>query len=236
MRHLILGAGEIGSAYYRLLLPRNEVFRLDVDPKRTDSKLPKRVDVLHICLRYSDKFLDVVRKAIDDYGPDLVNNMATCPPRTTEHIDYDAVHSTTRGLHPNLEAMIRLIPKHYGGPKAKEVAELFGNVCEAPPVIHDHAKTTELLHIASNYQYLANIMAADDIDSWCRYYGVDFYEFQRYSETHNQGFREMGLHSKMRPIVYPSGGHIGGHCVKLAAELLPKELHTDALRRLADYA
>lgn len=240
MKHLVLGLGEVGQAYYDIFKSNGlEVFRLDLDPEKSDTKLPKLIDVLHICIRYSEEpkgpsFLDEVRKVMDRFGwPSLVNNMTTCPPGTTEQIGPTACHSTTRGLHPNLKAGILSTPKHIGGPKAAELADAMPCVS---PVLHDHAKTTELIHLASNFQYAVNIMAADEIDRWCRALGVDYADFLAYTQTHNIGYRAQGLHSKTRPVVWPSGGKLGGHCVKLAAELIPKHLHGPLTKRLSEYA
>ena len=231
--NLILGGGEIGSAYAKIL---DNTYVLDIDPaKCSKGKPPKKVDVMHVCLRYSKEFDGIVWDAIKQFKPRVLNNMSTVPVGTTATFDTLtlAAHSTTRGLHPALLQFILNTPKHIGGKGAKELAKVFeGLEC----VLHDHARTTELAHIASNFQYFANIAAADEIDSWCRHYGVDYFDVMRYGETHNAGYSKMGLNSKVRPIVHPSGGKIGGHCVKLAAELIPKELHGPLTKRLAEYA
>src|SRR3990167_2717923 len=119
MRSLFLGVGEVGQAYYELLSPHHPTFRLDVLPERTDKKLPRRVEIIHVCLRWGPDFMESVRRTIDRFLPDYVNIMSTVPVGTTETIDSDACHSTTRGLHPALKDYIRVMPKHIGGSKAK---------------------------------------------------------------------------------------------------------------------
>lgn len=236
MKHLVLGAGEIGSAYYRLLKDvGEEVYRLDVIKERSDKNIPP-VGVLHVCLRYSDQFGAIVQRAIAKYKPGLINVMSTVPPGTTETIHPDACHSTTRGLHPDISSWVQNGAKHIGGPKAKEIAEVFGTICHAAPILHDFAKTTEALHLASNFTYAAELLAADEVDAMLRSWGVDYLDFIAYQSSHNAGYRALGLHSKMRAVVYPPHGHIGGHCIKLPAEFYPKEKHGPIMRRLADYA
>lgn len=238
MNHIILGGGEVGSAYARLLRAAGEsVFVEDKDPSRSDNfAKPESVDILHVCLRYSDEFLSIVAYAVEHYRPRLVNNMATCPPGTTALIGPNAVHSTTRGLHPALDEAIRLTPKHYGGAQAKAVSEAFIGVCVEPPVLHANARTTELCHLASNFQYAVNIMAADEIEAWCRAYSVDYLDFIAYTQTHNKGYSALGMPSKLRSVVYPSGGKIGGHCVKLSASLIPEKLQGPLVKRISEYA
>lgn len=236
---LILGGGEIGSAYARLFRAVGmPVYVLDTDKSKCDpapAPMPGTVACLHVCLRYTPEFKGVVLKAISRFQPELINIMSTVPPGTSEQVHPDACHSTTRGMHPALDEGIRRTPKHIGGPKAKELAEVFGAICWEPPVLHPFARTTELCHIASNFQYAANVLAADEIDRWCRAFGVDFFDFQKYSESHNTGYLAQGLHSKVRPIMYPSGGAISGHCIKLATELIPPHLHGPLTQRLKEY-
>jgi hypothetical protein len=230
--HLILGGGEIGSAYAEIL----GAPILDIIPARCKGKVPKKVDLLHVCLRYSDDFEGIVWSAIKQYCPKALNVMSTVPPGTTEKFDTMtlAAHSTTRGLHPNLLASILQTKKHIGGKGAKVVAEAFKGLLDV--VLHDHAKTTELAHILSNFLYATEIMAADEMDKLCRYYGVDYFEaVQLYSKTHNDGYAAQGLHSKYRPILNPPHGRIGGHCVKLPPELIPGNLHGPLMKLLAGF-
>lgn len=232
MISVVLGAGEIGQAYYKLLKPNGDVRRVDVIKSRSD-KAPKSADVLHICLRYGPDFLATVAAAVKRFKPRLINNMTTCPPGTTEMIGPDACHSTTRGLHPDLLSWIQNGTKHIGGPRAAEVAECFPGV---KTVLHDHAKTTELAHILSNFLYATEIMAADEMDKICRAYGVDYFEaVQLYSKTHNDGYRELGLHSKYRPVLTPPSGRLGGHCISLPPTLIPKEIHGPLMSQLAGF-
>lgn len=233
MTHLILGGGEIGSAYARLL----EAPVVDIMPGRSQGKPPKKVDVLHVCIRHSKDFEFIVREAIKKYKPSVLNNMATCPPGTTERFEplVLAAHSTTRGLHPRLDEFILHTPKHIGGPGAAAVAKAFEGVLYAAPVLHDHSRTTEAIHVASNFAYAASLMAADEINAFLRFCGVDYVDYMNYEQSHNAGYKAMGIHSKMRPVLFPPGGKLGGHCIKLAAELVPQEVQGPIMQRLRDY-
>lgn len=234
MKSLILGVGEIGSAYHEILKPvYPDTYRLDLIPERSDKKLPKEVDILHVCLRYDEMWERLVENATRRFNPRLINVMSTVPPGETEKLGNSACHSTTRGLHPNLADFIMVTPKHIGGTKAEELAGYFiqaGLEC----VTHLKAKTTEAAHILSNLHYLTSIMFAREMESACRKWGVDYYDtVMRYSETHNQGYRKMGMSSKFRPIIHPPGDSIGGHCLVPNAKLIPEEMRGPIMRMLA---
>jgi hypothetical protein len=235
--HLVMGLGEIGQAYYDLLKPHYPAtYRLDVVPSKRDKDIPSRVDVLHVCIRYQFDFESVVRKVIDKYKPDLINVMTTVPVGSTVRLDpINAVHSTTRGLHPNLTEWLLWGKKHIGGPRAADLAQLFAGVLYEKAILHDHARTTEAIHIASNFSYAASMMAWDEIDKFLRANSVDWADYMGYEISHNAGYKKLGLHSKMRAVGYPPHGRMSGHCVKLAAELIPKDQQGPLMRRLAEY-
>lgn len=219
MKSLILGAGEIGSAYYSILSPVYPTYKLDLRPELCSPDIPEKVDILHVCLRYGPSFFRAVQEAMTQYKPSIVNVMTTCPPGTTAQIGR-AVHSTTRGLHPHLETGIRATPKHIGGPLAAEVAAYFEDV-GLECITHPHAKTTELAHLLSNAQYATAVLFADEMEKACRFYGCDYFEtVMLYAKSHNEGYTKMGLKTKMRAILTPPYGKPGGHCIALAGELL----------------
>lgn len=234
MKSIVMGVGEIGSAYYEILKDHYPVWRLDIRPELRDDPLPDKCDILHVCLRYSDAWESAVNEAIDQFEPSLVNVMTTTPPGTTEKLGPLACHSTTRGLHPSLSAFIRATPKHIGGPMAISLSRYFeeaGLEC----VTHAKARTTELLHIASNTQYAASVVFAAELEQLFREYGVDWFDFERYSHTHNQGYERMGYSSKFRPILHPPGKSIGGHCISQNSLLIPEDKRGPIMRMIAGY-
>lgn len=238
MRSLILGVGEIGQAYYDILKPAYpQTYRLDLIPERSDKKLPKDVDILHVCLRYSDEWQRQVKEAIYRFHPKIVNVMTTVPPGTSEKLEEElpvsVCHSTTRGLHPNLSQFIRATKKHIGGKAAEEVA-LYFKCAGLSCITHARATITETLHIASNLQYAASLLFANELESFLRANAVDWYEFERYSHSHNEGYAAMGMIGKMRPIIYPPGKVIAGHCLIPNSKLVPENQRGPVMRMLAD--
>lgn len=234
---LIIGMGEIGSSLYRLLSPvypcwgldtREELNRMDPGP------LPDQVDVVHICIRHDNAFEATVKAYLDRFKPLLVDICTTVPPGTCESIAPSICHSTTRGLHPHLEEGLRTITKHIGGKRSHALATYFrgaGVDC----IVHPNSRITELLHILNNAHYGINLMFADEAAKLCREYGVDYYAYMRYCETNNDGYIALGHKTKVRPILTPPHGRIGGHCVNMSAGLIPEERRTPMVDMLAKY-
>ena len=231
MRTLIIGLGEVGNALYNVLKPTYDVQFLDIQEK--EIKLP--IDIIHICFRYCDNYIDIVNNYIEKYNPLLINICSTVPVGTTSEFGSLAVHSTTRGLHPKLEEGIKKIIKHIGGEKANEVYAYFksaGIDC----ICHKKPETTELAHILNNAAYGINLMLADEMQKICRYYGVDYYEsVMKYTETNNEGYIALDNPSKVRPILTPPNGWIGGHCVQMSANLIPEEIRGNLIKELTTY-
>lgn len=235
---VILGMGEVGSAHYEVLSKKYDVWGLDIKPElcktNAQEKEPPVNQILHVCIRYSDKFIKEVNAAIEVYKPSCINICTTVPPGTTEQLSLSACHSTTRGLHPNLKLSLLVITKHIGGgmaPELKNYFEYAGIPCE----IHRQARTTELLHILNNTHYGVNLAFADEAAKLCREYGVDYYAYMKYCETNNSGYSALDHRTKVRPILTPPGDKIGGHCVTMSANLIPKELRGTLFEKVATY-
>jgi UDP-N-acetyl-D-mannosaminuronate dehydrogenase len=137
-------------------------------------------------------------------------------------------------MHPNLDKFLLDIPKHIGGPSTPELRAYYegaGITC----VTHEKARTVELAHIINNILYGIMILATDECASYCRQYGVDFMEIVKYRETNNTGFLKAGFPSKMSPVLYPSGGSVGGHCVKYAPTTIPDSIKGPLAKMLEEY-
>ena len=230
MRSLIIGMGEVGSAIYEVLREHHDVETLDLDHK----EIRPGFDVMHVCIRHSDDFLRIVSGYEAKYRPTIIDVCSTVPPKTTETLGDRACHSTTRGLNPNLSESLRTFVKHIGGPRASYLADYYRHA-GIKTRTHATAKTTELAHILSNSMYGVGLMFADEASRLCRENGVDYMEaVVEYNQTSNQGYLEMGHRSKMRMILTPPGGKIGGHCVVQNARLLQNP--TPLIQMLVRYA
>lgn len=233
-RTLIVGMGEVGTAHYKVLAPHYNVQVRDVGPATIISP----IDIMHVAIPSPTNlnvWLGTVDSYIDAYKPAVIDILTTVPPGTCRKLGPNVVHSTTRGLHPNLDLGLTTITKHIGGPKAPEVAAYFrkaGVSC----VAHLQPETTELCHILHNISYGVSLMFADEAARICRQYGVDYIEYMRYLDTHNAGWQKLDHSSKIRQILTPPNGHIGGHCIVQNAQMLAPRLKDSPLvSLLADY-
>lgn len=237
MNHAVIGArGEVGAAYCSILRRKANVWEKDAG----GLSLPEfPVDVMHVALNFhaigAEKFAAIVNGYARQLKPQIISILSTATPGVTESFGPSAVHSTTRGLHPNLESGILKIVKHVGGPKAEVLAqefERFGIKC----ITHKSPRTTELAHILSNSSYGVSLMFADEMAKICRHYGVDYVEAViKYGQTHNEGYAELDHPRLVRPVLMPPGGRIGGHCVSQGASLIPQEIRGEMLGKLAEF-
>lgn len=229
--------GEVGRALEEILKLQYEVYTKDVEESTED--IPKGIEIMHVCLPYftmgHESFIRVLNGYVEQYRPIYIDVCSTVRPGTTSLYGPGAVHSTTRGLHPNLASGLRSIPKHIGGPAADVVAGYFkraGVRC----ITHKKAITTEVAHILNNSAYGVSLMFADEMSRLCREYGVDYYEaVMRYTATHNTGFRALDHERLVRPILTPPNGKIGGHCVTQGASLIPEDKRGRLMDMLAHY-
>ena len=227
--------GEVGTALYKVLGRVHEIYGIDVQGPFKETVIPGAIEVMHVCIRYSEDFIATVNGYVDAHCPRIIDVCTTVPPGTTRKLGPIAVHSTTRGLHPNLSESLLTFIKHIGGPLSGELVPYFGKA-GIRSVAYHRPETTELAHILYNAAYGVQLMFADEAYKLCRKYGVDYFETViGYTTTGNKGFKKMDHDGKARMLVWPPGGKIGGHCVVQGAQLIPKEQRGTFLEALANF-
>lgn len=240
--HYIVGLGEIGNSLFDVLSVHYPTKGVDLSFGRHTDNWDEAsgkfgIDFLHICIRHSGSFDQVVFDYVEKMLPNYVVIHSTVPVGTTEKLRLNnAVHSPNRGLHPNLAESMRTFVKHIGGPKAHVVAECFEKV-GIRTKCHSRSSTTEAQHLIRNSFYGVYIMFAEEAYQLCRKYGLDYHEVvTQYGETHNDGYKKLGHESKIHPLVYPTMGNgIGGHCLVLNAQLIPEGDRGPILNMLAHF-
>ena len=224
-KHLIIGAGEVGLALKEVLSKKWPVSIRDAR-----DELSGTFDVLHICFPPVKGFLKIVRGYIKQYKPRLVIIHSTVPIGTTSKLGDIAVHSPIRGVHPHLADGIRTFVKYFGGKRAKVAAEYF-KVIGIPTRIYKVAETTETLKILDTTYYGWNIIFAKEAKRICDKLGLDFDEvYSMPNQDYNQGYTKLGKPNVVRPVLLPTSGKIGGHCVIQNTKLL-RDWLTDTLRK-----
>lgn len=239
---LIAGLGEVGTAHANLLstVKSFEVKGIDLDESRVPEKWRVsdenyQADILVLAMRHHPEYVKTVSDYIEKYKPQIVHVLSTVPPGTCAKIGHGASHSTTRGVHPHLEEGLLNIVKHVGGPSAEAMSRIFA-LAGIRCYTHALAKTTEVGHILNNVAYGVNLMLADEMQKVCREFGVDYFQaVMGYTATNNDGYIALDQASKVRMILTPPNGRIGGHCLKQSANLIPPGKRPPMIDSLANY-
>ena len=251
-RTILIGFGEVGRAHFNVLKKAypGKIFYKDKGPELYDSEGKvwesdgMGFDLMLIATQCDPANMEPFYKMVDSYDvwycPRHIDVLTTTPVGACEEIqrrlgdDVNVTRSSIRGMHPHLDKFLLDIPKHIGGPGKEEMKayyEAAGITC----VLHEKARLVEFSHKWNNIVYGTNVMIADECAQNAREEGIDYCEFLKYRETNNTGFIKAGYPSKVSPILYPSGGKIGGHCVCYAATTIPEEQRGPIVKLLAGY-
>ena len=231
----IIGYGEIGQGLEKVYLEKGYT-PLIRDMDRDDGL--DEVDILNICIPYSDKFIAQVSEFMGFINPEIAIIHSTVPPGTTDTISIahpQIVHSPVRGVHPHLDEGIKTFIKVFGGMEATAAAFHFENDLGVTSNVYESSRTTEVAKLLDTSYYGACIAWHDYAKQLCEKHGVNFKEAQtHYNLTYNRGYEELEKTNVIRPTLTPPEGSIGGHCVVPNAELLREELDSKLLEAITD--
>ncbi len=227
----ILGVGEVGSSLLPIIKKQYTVLVKDLNRDEIgDTKL----DVLHICIPYSDMFEDIVLAQIKQSDPDLVIIDSTLPLLTTEKIaektSIPLVHSPIRGTHPGMTEDLLKFMK-FIGPTTKEagvMAKEYYDALGIQTTVLSSSRETEMGKLLDTTYYALCIAWHQEMERWCEEFGILFDEaVTLFNKTYNEGYRE-SKPNVLRPVLAP--GFIGGHCLMPNIELLKKTFKSPFLK------
>lgn len=242
---LVIGLGEIGHTLFKLYKEKPAKFAIhgiDLDKDKMDelgqirSKIPAKVDVLHVCLPCTnpDKFADIVANYVAQYQPELVINNSTVPPGTTSKVADKCkclvVHSPSRGVHITAEHMLwemKRWTKYVGGAtaQASQIAKAHFEKLGLKVKLLKSCGETELAKLFETTYRAWMIICFQEMHRISRAFDVDFNETADFIEdTHRQRYD--------RPVMFP--GFIGGHCLIPNTELLLKSYDSDMLQLILE--
>lgn len=210
-KHVVIGLGEVGSAIQR-------VFSADGYDKSQDNNILEQYDYLHICITYSDNFIEIVKDYQKRLAPLYTIIHSTVPVGTSRKCN--ALHSPIRGIHPNLYEGIMTFPKFIGGEQGSLVADVFRK-SGLKVILCDKQETTELGKLLDTEYYRACIEFTKRAGTECDKYGVPFHEvYTLFNLTYNEGYTSLNHKEYIRPVLQNIKTDIGGHCVTQNAKLL----------------
>ncbi|PIS38997.1 MAG: hypothetical protein COT34_00725 [Candidatus Nealsonbacteria bacterium CG08_land_8_20_14_0_20_43_11] len=221
----ILGYGEVGQAIAKFY--KNPKIR---DLNR-DNDL-NGVEILHICIPWSDNFVKITEAAIKELKPKLTIIHSTVALGTTKKIAGDLagakiVHSPVRGVHPNLYKGIKTFVKYIGAEtkEAREMAQKHLKSLGIKTKVFVPAITSEALKLWDTTQYGWMIVLNKEIKKWCDKNGLDFdVVYTEANKSYNEGYKKLGRPEVVRPYLKYIPGKIGGHCVVPNCQILDSEI------------
>ena len=225
---LVVGLGEVGSSLVKVLEDNKnyKIFKKDKDDLETDEE----IDIMHICIPWSDGFVDTVVDYVKKYKPKLTIINSTVRVGDTHKIFKKVgglfVHSPVRGRHPDLKGGLINYVK-FIGPCTKEAGELAKKHFESLGIkteILNSPTETELGKLFSTTYYGLCIAYHQEMERICKKFGAEFEQaVTRFNQTHNKKIDE----NLKRPIMFP--GVISGHCVIPNIHLLKGDVDSDFL-------
>lgn len=227
----ILGFGEVGQAlakFYKKPLIK--------DLTRDDGL--SGVDILHISIPWNNNFIDTVRGEIKKVQPKLTIIHSTVPPGTTKKIGGMVVHSPIRGIHPQLHKGIKTFVKYIGADdkKAARMASDHLATLKIKTKTFFPSTTTEIGKLLDTSYYGLVIAWHGEKKRLCDKFGIKFDEaVTDFNHTYNAGYKKLGKHNVVRPVLTAPDGHIGGHCIIPNAKLLKEHLDSKAVDLILDY-
>jgi len=227
----ILGYGEVGQAIAKFYT--NSKIK---DLNRDDGL--KGVEILHICIPWSNNFIKIAKKEIKKIKPKLTIIHSTVAPGTTKKIGGMIVHSPVRGVHPHLYEGIKTFVKYIGadnkraGDLAKKHLESLGIKTK----VLRSSTVTEALKLWDTTQFGWMIVLNKEIKKWCDKKGLNFDAiYTEANKSYNEGYRKLGKPEVMRPYLKYILGKIGGHCVIPNCRLLDSEITKFVLKKNNSY-
>lgn len=221
MRNLIIGAGEVGRALYKVFLPHHQTCIRDIDLMGGGD--PREVDVLHIAFPYSDRFVAEVKRYISEYKPKLTIIHSSVKVGTTEECGPHVVHSPVRGRHPNLAKEMPIYIKFIGGGTAEDraLAAEFIAACDWTCRLFASSRDTERLKLLSNVHMGLEIAWRQEVAR----IGVNDDIYRQWEDNYFDGYRHLNQERIIRPRM--DLGPIGGHCILQCLELLDDEINPE---------
>jgi len=231
----ILGYGEIGKAIAEFY--ENPKIK-DLD--RDDGL--RGVDVLHVCIPWSEQFVEIVGREIEQMRPGVTIIHSTVAPGTTKKLSNEiggmVVHSPVRGVHPHLHEGIKTFVKYIGADdkEAGRMAEEHLEGLGLKTKVFSPSVTTEIGKLFSTTYYGLCIAWHGEMAKMCDKLDVSFDDaVTDFNKTYNEGYTKLGKANVVRPVLYPPEAKIQGHCVCENTDILKRDFESKVFELILEY-
>jgi len=104
MVSVVIGLGEVGKTLFEIIKEKySDAIGVDINPV----DINEEVDVMHVCIPFSNKFSDITINYINKYKPELTVINSTVIPGTTrkliEETNSKIVYSPVKGIHKRMK-------------------------------------------------------------------------------------------------------------------------------------
>ncbi len=243
-KNVVTGLGEIGMPIFKLLLAKNETIGYDINEKLVDRKLWKKYEklktsFLHICIPFTEKFVENVVKSFNQFKPEAIVIHSTISPGTSkkvqDKIGIPVIYSATRGVHKRMLSDLKRYTKFFAVEpdikNSKNAATNYAKLMKKCGVKYkklSNPLTLELAKIVVDTSYYGWLITYSQISKMIAdKNNVDFDEMWSFSD-------EIHKFLGNRPKMFP--GFIGGHCVIPNLELIDNNLLNHINNINLDYA
>ena len=243
MKNAIFGFGRVGQALEEVYISSLFGQPLIKDLNRNDYKGYKKLEVLNICIPYSNDFINIVCQEINNHQPKLTIIHSTVPPYTTREIRYQTklpvVHSPIRGPKDKLAKSLIIFIKYIGA-ETKKDAKLTRDHLVSLGItknkIFKRAVCTEINKLISTTYYAHNIVFTDYVKFLLDEYKVNFDTFKHFNDSYNRGYRRLRRKEKNRLTLIPTeNGKIDNSWMIENAKILDNKFHNNITSKILEY-
>lgn len=230
----IFGYGEVGKAISQLYSSPVKIKDLKINDDLSG------LDLVHVCIPYDDKFISTVIDFLKENQPRHCVIHSTVEPKTIETINketdniFKVCHCPVRGIHPNLLEGLLTFEAYLGCDfESQDLENHLSSL--GLKIIRVSSITSEISKLLDTTYYGLCIAWHGEVKNICEKFGVDFEIVSTdYNKTYNQGYKKLGKHNVVRPVLYPPE-KIGGHCIIENTEILKKQLDSLAFDLILKY-
>ena len=209
----VVGAGQVGSALWKVLAPVFDVVPLD--PAQGYTLDRPYLDHLHFCVPYDEEFRTTVAFWVKQTEPQAVILHSTVPPGTTRIVSGDLTtmkldpylaYSPVLGYHPHLYDHLRSFLKPVAGltPEATQVVAGIMTEASVQCAIFDTPEEVEWAHALFSVRQGLDYAWAVAVDSLCRHDGLAFDQVHLgWTQLMNLGHTKIGQDGLCFPMSRP---------------------------------